>query len=197
MLRTQVLRQARASQARTIGIVSAAGGEGKTLTAVNLALSVAAEPNQTVLLVDLDLQRPGVARLLALPADRGLEGYLAGSGSIAGCFWRIEGIARLSVLPSLALPDGGSEVLAGVPVKELLHDLKCRYEDRLVLVDLPPALLSDAVLTVAPLLDAVLVVGCEGRTRREDLTRLREILGGVRVLGTVLNCATDFERRSY
>jgi Mrp family chromosome partitioning ATPase len=197
MLRTQVLRHARACHARTIGIVSAAGGEGKTLTAVNLALSLAAEPNQTVLLLDLDLQRPGVATLLDLPAERGVEEYLAGTGSIAGCFWRIEGIERLSVLPAFALPTAASEVLAGARVKELLHELKSRYQDRLVLIDLPPALLNDAVLTVAPLLDAVLIVGCEGRTRRDDLSRLREMLGGVALLGTVLNCATDFERRAY
>jgi Mrp family chromosome partitioning ATPase len=197
MLRTQVLRQARALQARTIGIVSAADGEGKTLTAVNLALSLAAEPNQTVLLVDLDLHRPGVARLLDLPADQGLEDWLAGSGPIAGRFWRIQGIERLSILPAVVPVSGSSELLAGAPVKELLQDLKSRYEDRLVVIDLPPALLSDAVLTVAPLLDAVLVVGCEGRTRREDLARLREVLSGVRLLGTVLNCASEFERRAY
>jgi protein-tyrosine kinase len=197
MLRTQVLRQARALQARTIGVVSAADGEGKTLTAVNLALSLAAEPNQTVLLVDLDLHKPGVAALLDLPAEQGLEEWLAGSGQIAGRFWRIQGIERLSILPAVVPVRGSSELLAGTPVKELLRELKARYEDRIVVIDLPPALLSDAVLTVAPLLDAVLVVGCEGRTRREDLVRLREILSGVKVLGTVLNRASEFERRAY
>lgn len=197
MLRAQVLRQARAMRARTIGIVSAAGGEGKTLTAVNLALALAAEPNQTVLLVDFDLQQPGVARMLDLPAEQGLEEYLAGTGSIAGRFWRIAGVERLSVLPAVASLSGSSELLASAHVKDLLHDLRSRYEDRLILIDLPPALLSDAVLTVAPLIDAVLVVGCEGRTRREDLVRLRETLSGVPLIGTVLNCAADFERRAY
>jgi Mrp family chromosome partitioning ATPase len=197
MLRTQVLRQARALHARTIGIVSAATGEGKTLTAINLALSLAAEPNQTVLLVDLDLHRPGIAALLDLPAEQGLEEWLTGAGQLAGRFWRIQGIERLSILPAVAAVAGTSELLAGTPVKELLQDLKSRYEDRLVVIDLPPALLSDGVLTVAPLLDAVLIVGCEGRTRREDLVRLRELLGDAQILGTVLNCASDFERRVY
>jgi|ERR1700683_323362 protein-tyrosine kinase len=197
MLRAQVLRQVRALQARTVGIVSAADGEGKTLTAVNLALSIAAEPNQTVLLVDLDLRRPSVAGLLDLSAEVGLEDYLGGEGQLAGRFWRIEGIERLSVLPAIAPLWGSSELLASPRVKDLLEELKTRYTDRLVLIDLPPALLSDEVLTIAPLLDAVLVVGREGRTRREDLTRLREMLGNVKLLGSVLNCASEFERRAY
>jgi protein-tyrosine kinase len=197
MLRAQVLRQVRALQASTIGVVSAADGEGKTLTAVNLALSIAAEPNQTVLLVDLDLHRPGVAQLLHLPADQGLEEYLSSEGPLAGGFWRLDGIDRLSILPSIAPLSGSSELLAGPRVKELVYELKTRYADRLVLIDLPPALLSDDVMTIAPLLDAVLVVGREGRTRREDLARLREVIGGVRLVGSVLNCASEFERRAY
>jgi protein-tyrosine kinase len=197
MLRTQVLRQLRALEARTLGIISAADGEGKTLTAVNLALSLAAEPNQTVLLVDLDLQRPGVAQLLGLPAEQGLEECLTDSGSLAGCFWRIEGIERLSILPAVAARARSSELLAGTRARELLQELRTRYSDRVILIDLPPALLSDDMLTIAPLLDAALVIICEGRTRREDLTRLHEIFGDVRLLGTVLNRATEFERRTY
>jgi len=197
MLRTHVLQKARALQARTIGIVSAADSEGKTLTAVNLALHIAAEPNQTVLLVDLDLRHPSVAPLLGLPVEQGLEDYLGAQGQIAGRFWRIEGIERLSILPAVTPLAGSAELLTSARVKYLIHALKSRYADRMVLIDLPPALLSDDVMRIAPQLDAVLVVGREGRTRREDLTRLREILAGAHVLGTVLNCASEFERRAY
>ena len=77
MLRTQVLQRARTHGLTTLGVVSAVNGEGKTLTAVNLALSLAAEPNQTVLLLDLDLRRPAVARTLGLAVERGLERGLA------------------------------------------------------------------------------------------------------------------------
>jgi protein-tyrosine kinase len=64
MLRTQILQRARAHGLTTLGVVSATNGEGKTLTAINLALSLAAEPNQAVVLLDLDLRRPAVARTL-------------------------------------------------------------------------------------------------------------------------------------
>jgi Mrp family chromosome partitioning ATPase len=197
MLRTQILRQARAHKLRMIGIVSAVDGEGKTLTAVNLALSLAAEPNQTVLLVDLDLRQPGVAELLWLGAEQGLDSWFEGAAALADLFVRLEGIDRFRVLPTLKPVAGSSELLASAAAQELLAELKDRYENRLIIVDLPPVLLADDFLTVAPHLDCVLLVVREGRSRREDVSRMKELLGGVRVLGTVLNASRESEHRSY
>jgi len=197
MLRTQFLQRVRAHQLRTIGVISAADGEGKTLTAVNLALSLAAEPNQTVLLIDLDLRRPSVATVLDLPAEQGLEAWFTGQAPVDDLFWRLSGVERLLILPTVAPLAGSSELLAGARVKELLHELTTRYADRLVMLDLPPLLLADDVLTIAPLLDAVVIVASEGRTRREDLARMNELLGPSRVLGTVLNRASESEKRAY
>jgi Mrp family chromosome partitioning ATPase len=198
MLRTQLLRQARANRLRMIGVVSCADGEGKTLTAVNLALSIAAEPNQTVLLVDLDLRRPSIARLLGLDVLSGLDAWFEnGDLAVADLFVKLEGIERLRVLPALYSVTGSSEALAGARTHELLTELKTRYTDRVVILDLPPALLTDDVLTVAPMLDGVLLVVSEGRTRREDVARARELLGSVRILGTVLNLASESEKRTY
>jgi Mrp family chromosome partitioning ATPase len=198
MLRTQLLRQARTHQLRMIGVVSCADGEGKTLTAVNLALSTAAEPNQTVLLVDLDLRRPSVATLLGLDVPLGLDSWFdKQDGAVADLFVKLEGIERLRVLPALRPVAGSSEALAGTRTHELLTELKTRYADRFVILDLPPVLLTDDVLTIAPLLDGVLIVVSEGVTRREDVARLRELLGSVRVLGTVLNLASESEQRTY
>jgi len=198
MLRTQLLQMARTDKLRMIGVVSTADGEGKTLTAANLALSVAAEPNQTVLLADLDLRRPGVGKLLGIAADTGLDAWFDGSAAdVSNLFVMLEGIERLRVLPTMRPVVGASEALAGARTKELLAELKNRYADRLVILDLPPVLLSDAVLTIAPLLDGVLLVVSEGRTRRDDVTRARELLGRVRILGTVLNTSGESEQRGY
>ena len=197
MLRTQVLQRARAHNLATIGVISSAHGEGKTLTAINLALSLAAEPNQSVLLVDLDLRRPSVARVLGLPVDCGLDAWFAGTAKIEDLWYGIEGVDRLFVLPTLTPVPQSSEVLAQPATRRMLADLKERDPGRLLIVDLPPALLSDDALTVSPQLDAVVLVVTEGRTRREDVSRVLELLGKTRVIGTVLNRSSESERRAY
>jgi protein-tyrosine kinase len=197
MLRAQLLPQVRAHKVRALGVVSAIDGEGKSVTATNLALSLSAEPNQTVLLVDLDLHKPSIASLLQLEPSQGLESWFNGTAEAAELFVRLEGFDRLRVLPAFAPLAGSSEALASGRATQLLTELRNRFSDRLVVIDLPPVLLTDDMLTVMPHLDAVLVVVTEGRTPREDLMRLRELLGSVRVLGSVLNQATESERRAY
>src|ERR1700732_2569020 len=123
MLRTQVLQRARSHGLTTLGVVSAVNGEGKTLTAVNLALSLAAEPNQTVLLLDLDLRRPAVARTLGLAADRGLETWFTGDQPIKNVCYGIEGVERFYVLPTLVPMTGSSEILAGLATRRLFNEL--------------------------------------------------------------------------
>ena len=199
MLRTQILQTSRAHNLTTLGIVSAVNGEGKTLTAINLALGLAAEPNQTVILADLDLRRPAVAHTLGLRPERGLEAWFSGDEPTKNVCYGIQGVERLYVLPTLSPVPGSSEILAGLGTRRLLNDLKGRDRDpgRLILVDLPPVLLSDDALTIAPLLDAVVLVASERRTRREDIVRVMELLKNTRVLGTVLNCSTESEQRAY
>jgi protein-tyrosine kinase len=197
MLRTQVLQRARSNALTTLGVVSAVNGEGKTLTAVNLAMSLAAEPNQTVVLLDLDLRRPTVARTLGIAAGRGLETWFGGDEPIKNVCYGIEGIERFYVLPTLAPVSGSSEVLAGIATRKLFNELKGRDPGRLLVVDLPPVLLSDDALTVAPLLDAVVLVVNERRTRREDVVRVVELLGNTRIVGTVLNRSSESEQRAY
>lgn len=197
MLRTQVLQRARSHGLGTIGVVSAVSGEGKTLTAVNLALSLAADPNQTIVLLDLDLRRPGVARTLGLAPERGLETWFNGDEPVKNVCYGIEGVERFYVLPTLSPVSGSSEMLAGIATRKLFNELKGRDPGRLLIVDLPPVLLSDDALIVAPLLDAVVLVVNERRTRREDIVRVVELLGNTRIVGTVLNRSSESERRAY
>ncbi|HEV7441287.1 MAG TPA: P-loop NTPase, partial [Steroidobacteraceae bacterium] len=172
-------------------------GEGKTLTAINLALSLAAEPNQTVMLIDLDLRRPAIAQTLGLEADYGLETWFGGDDPTKRVCYALEGVERLYVLPTLAPVAGSSETLAGLGTRRLLNELKDRDSGRLLIVDLPPVLLSDDALMVAPLLDAVVLVVNERRTKREDVARVIELLGNTRIVGTVLNRSSESENRAY
>lgn len=197
MLRTQILQRARANGLHTIGVVSAVNGEGKTLTAINLALSLAAEPNQTVMLVDLDLRRPAIARTLGIKPASGLESWLGGDDPPKNVCYGLEGIERLYVLPTLSPVPGSSEALADLGTRRLLNEIKDRDGSRIVILDLPPVLLSDDALTVAPLIDAVVLVAHERRTKREDVARVLELLGNTRVIGTVLNRSSESESRAY
>ncbi|HEV2703521.1 MAG TPA: CpsD/CapB family tyrosine-protein kinase [Steroidobacteraceae bacterium] len=197
MLRTQVLQRARTHHLSTIGVVSAANGEGKTLTAINLALGLAAEPNQFVLLMDLDLKRPCIAQHLRLPVHSGLEAWFSGAARLEDLWCGLAGAERLFVLPTLAPVPDSSEALASAGTAKMLQDLKERDPGRLMIIDLPPVLLSDDAITIAPHLDAVVLVVTEGRTRREDVSRVLELLGNTRVIGTVLNQSTESEKRAY
>lgn len=196
MLRTQVLQRTRQNGMRCIGVVSAANGEGKTITAVNLAMSLAAEPNQSVILVDLDLRRPTIASLLGLAVTRGVESHLNGPDTVDGLWRRCAGHERLLVLPAVTPQADSAEILAGTSAATLIKTLRSVHGAPLVLVDLPPALLSADVLAFAPLLDAVVLVVSEERTRREDIQRVFELLSNTPIIGTVLNASAEAEART-
>ncbi|MDE2451225.1 MAG: CpsD/CapB family tyrosine-protein kinase [Gammaproteobacteria bacterium] len=197
MLRAQLLHRARSSGLSAIGMVSSASGEGKTLTAVNLALSLAADPNQKVTLIDLDLRRPAVAETLGITPPLGLETWLTGEYPVASALYGLEGVERLTVVPTLAPLVAASEALAGSKTRDLLDTLRTMDGRRLLIVDLPPALLSDHVLTASSLLDGFVLLVAEGKTLRDDVERVFELLGRDRILGTVLNRSSDSEQRAY
>lgn len=197
MLRTQLRQLVRDQQHRIIGVVSATAGEGKTLTAINLALALAADPDLAVMLVELDLRHPSIADVLGLRSEHGLDAYIAGLASLAQVDCALEGIERLIVLPARTPVANSSIALAGPRIQDLLRNLRSAPAGQIAIVDLPPVLLSDDVLTIAPALDGVVMVGREGHTKREDLQRMKEMLGGVRILGSVLNQASESETRGY
>ena len=114
--------------------------------------------------------------------------------------WGYAGLLAPRLATAQAVLDvetGGGEVLAGVATRRLFNELKGRDPGRLLVVDLPPVLLSDDALMVAPLLDAVVLVVNERRTKREDVIRVVELLGNTRIVGTVLNRASESEKRAY
>lgn len=197
MLRAQLLQRARSGGLVAIGIVSSASGEGKTLTAVNLALSLAADPNYDVTLVDLDLRRPSVAEVLGIFPPMGLDTWLAEDRPLSSVLYALEGIPRLSVVPTLVPMPAAAEALAGSRTRSLIEALRAVDGRRLLVVDLPPALLSDHVLTVSPLLDGFVLLVTEGKTLRDDVERVFELLGRDRIVGTVLNRSSDSEQRAY
>lgn len=186
ILRTQVLQRLAARSGSTLAITSPGTGQGKTLTSINLAMSLAAKLDHTVLLVDLDLRRPSVHRYLGLTVQRGIGDYLKGEAPISDILVN-PGIDRLVVLPGKDQVANSSEMLASPRMTRLLTELKSRYASRIVVFDLPPLLVGDDALTVVAQMDAVLLVLDEGRTKKTEINRSTLMLKSSHLIGTVLN----------
>lgn len=186
MLRTRVLQQMQDHGWKSLAITSPGPSEGKTLTAVNLALSLAMEVNHTVLLVDLDLRRPTVHRLFGYEPESGVADYLFSDMPMSNVLFT-PSVERLVVLPGNTRWDNSSEMLSMPRTREMVEEITKRYPERIVLFDLPPVLVVDDALAFAPLTDAFLLVVEEGETSKPALAQARELLKDAKVLGTVLN----------
>ncbi len=191
MLRTQVLQRLDAHGWRSLALFSPGPNDGKTTTAINLAVSLASDRLHTVLLVDFDFKRPSLAGCLGLSPDLGGDDALTGRAPLEDCLYHPKGFERLVVLPARDTLANSSEILAGPRSRELVAELRARYPERIIIFDLPPVLSADDALSFAPLVECGLVVAAEGRTRRADLVRTVELLNKTPLVGTVLNRAAD------
>ncbi len=190
LLRTRVLHRMQQNNWKTIGVTSAAPGDGKTLTAINLGISVAMEPNYAVLLVDADLRRPAVHSFFGIEPENGLGEYLEAEITVQDVLIH-PGIERFVILPCRKAFRNSSELLTTPRMVQLVQELKARYPSRLVIFDLPPVLVGDDVVAFSSLLDAVLLVVDNGKTRPDELSRAVELLENVNLVGTVLNRSTE------
>lgn len=185
LIRTQILQRT-GGKGATVMITSALPGEGKTVTAINLALSFAREFNQTALLVDADLRQQSVHKVLGFPSSRGLSDYF-----LKGCpfedlmVW--PGIERLTVISGGEGYAGSSELLGSPGMKAVISEMKNRYPERFVFFDAPPLLTSADPLALSSLVDYVIVVVRGGQTPGPSVQRAVQMLPREKVLGTVLN----------
>jgi protein-tyrosine kinase len=186
ILRTQILHKMTKNGFNSFAVVSANQTEGKTLTAVNLAISLAQEVNHTVLLVDFDLGKPSVHQYFGFEPASGIGDYLAGKVSLATALVN-PGLERLVILPGREAIANSSEMLSSPEVVELINDIKSRYQNRIIVFDLPSMLQQDDALAISPYIDALLIVVAEGETSQQALVRTAQLIGNKPVLGTVLN----------
>jgi capsular exopolysaccharide synthesis family protein len=189
-LRAKVLQALHARGKTTVGVTSANHGEGKTLTAINLAVALAMDVNHTVLLVDSDLRNPGVASCLGIEPTLGLSDYLIGKAELSECLVSPK-IDRLSVLPARSRIGNSAELLSSPQMLHLANELKRRYVDRLIVYDLPPVLAVGDAIGFLPSIDVTLLVVRDGATRAADLHHALELLSGCNLIGTVLNGASS------
>lgn len=190
MLRTRIMRRARANGWQILGISSLRQNEGKTYTALNLAISIAAEIGQEALILDLDLRRPSIHTCLGVEDDAfiSLTDYLQGTVDDVSKLIVCPGIDRLGCIMSAMALERPSDVLASPRGQRLFAELRERLpRETVVIVDLPPLLTVDDALAVAPMIDGLLFVVAEGVARRGELLEAEQILQEFNFIGTVLN----------
>ena len=185
-LRTRILQLNGGEGGATIMVTSALPGEGKTLTAINLALTFAREFKQTALLVDCDLRQQQVHSSMGFPSERGLVDYLMDDCPITELFvW--PGVDKLSVISGGRTVRDSCELLGSPGMRDLVHDMKHRYPERYVFFDLPSVLTSADAVAFAPLVDYILVVAQAGRTSLKDINSAVQLLPAHKLLGLVMN----------
>lgn len=194
ILRTQVLQRLNEKNWNTLAITSPGSGAGKSLTAINLAISLAREVDNTVLLIDANLRSPKLDKYFDFHTDYGLSDYLLQDKPLGEMLVHPDGVSRFVVLPAGRAIANSSEMLSSPKMQRLVEEVKHRYPSRIVIFDLPPLLESSDTLAFIPNADATLVVIEEGRTQETELKQAFELLKGNEVIGTVLNKAYSTDK---
>ena len=169
---------------RVLAVSSAVAGEGKTLTAIQLAANMASTGRKKVLLVDMDLRKSGIARELGIASDSGLSEFL--SESVPK-----EKILRNSVVPGLSVIIGGktisspTDMLAGEKFRSLLRELREQFD--LVILDTPPILPVPDAVTISEQVDAFILLFRFSHTPHQLFRQAIDELGERKIVGVVLN----------
>ncbi len=170
----------------TVLITSAVPHEGKSVTALNLAISLAQEYDHTVLLVDADFRRPSIHRYLGIELGRGFSDCLQGEAEIGDVIIPT-GIGRLSVVTAGGEVPNPVELFASQKTDALISEMKNRYHDRFIIFDSPPVLPFAEARTLAHLVDGVLFVVKEQLASQKNVKEAIETLKGCHMLGMVYN----------
>jgi protein-tyrosine kinase len=186
VLRTQILQRTRPRGWNTIMVTSARPREGKTVTAINLAVTFAKEFNQTALLVDCDLKNQCIAESLGLASGLGLVDYLLYDQPMQDLIvW--PGIDKLTIISGGRTIQDSTELLGSPRMEALVQEMKTRYDDRYVFFDVPPLLDVADAIAFAPMVDGILMVVEAGKTAARDINAAAKLIPEEKFLGFVLN----------
>ena len=186
-IRTQFVQRMQENGWTSVAITSPTRGAGSTLTAVNLAVSIAQDFNYTVVLVELDFVKPSFRRMFGFPRQqRGIVDYLLHDTPMADIALT-PGVERLVIIPAGARVSGSSALLSSPKMTCFIEEIRSCYENPIVLFDLPSVLSRDHAMAFAPLVDCALLVVAEGETRVNEVRCALDDLRATNVLGVVVN----------
>ena len=205
-LRSQIYQFRDQNPLKTILVSSGMPAEGKTYVVANLAVSLARNRNNTVLLIDADLRRPALHAILGAPSAPGLTEYLAGTAEVTDILQRNEnpriveggvtrGIPDLAFIPAGAGGDNSSELVANHRIEELVAALSPHFD--WILIDSPPVLpLADASIW-SRMADGILLVTRRGVTEKKQLQRGLEAIERSKLLGALVNSSSNAAHSDY
>jgi Mrp family chromosome partitioning ATPase len=186
ILRTKVLRAMQRNGWTSLGITSPTSGCGKTTMAVNLAFSLAHQPDLRTVLVELDLRRPSMARLIGLRSPQSMASVLQGTRSVSESFVRFGD--NLALGTNAQSVRDSAELLMNARTGEGVAAIKRAFLPDVLIYDLPPMLQSDDVMAFLPHLDCVLLVAGAEKSRLDEVDKCeKDLADQTNVLGVVLN----------
>jgi len=189
-LKSMLLRETKKDFLNTIMVTSSVGGEGKSLTSINLAVALAQELDHSILLVDADLRKPMIHEYLGLEYKRGLSDYLIGEMDISEVMIKT-GIGNLVVIPAGRMVENPVELLSSGKMKALVKELKQRYMDRYVIIDTPPILSCSEGIAIGSYVDGVVFVVQEKKAQKKTVEDALNMIKGLNVLGLVFNNVSE------
>lgn len=191
VIRTRILYPTKKTkEIKTVMITSAVPKEGKSFITANLGISLAQDMDQHSLLVDCDLRRPSLARLLGVSNLTGLVDYLREDLDLPDLISRT-GTDKLSILPSGKPPLNPAELLSSARMKNLVNELSKRYDDRVIIFDSPPVMAAAETGVLSGLVDGVILVVREGVSKKSQIQKTIDTLGKEKILGMVYNDQTQ------
>ncbi len=185
-LKSMLIRDTKQDFLNTIMIASAVDSEGKTLTAINLAVTLAQELDHSILLIDADLRKPMIHNYLGIDYKYGLSDCLREDMDISDILIKT-GIGNLVLLPAGKPVSNPVELLSSEKMKALLKEIKHRYSDRYVIIDTPPLLPFADALVLGAFVDGVLFVIKEGRAQKKLIDNALLLIQDLKVLGVIFN----------
>ena len=196
-LRARILNATAKDFQNTIMVTSSDMSEGKTVTAINLAVAIANEADYTVLLVDADLKRPSVHKYLGIEPEYGLSDYLLGKARLQDILIKT-GIGKLVFLPAGKSTENTSESLSSERMKRLVKELKHRYKDRYLIFDSSPILVSADSIPLSSYMDGIVFVVQATRTTPKTASHALSLIKGSNIIGVVFNAVPkDLAKNLY
>lgn len=196
LLKNNILFPEKGKPPRSIMITSPSPDEGKSFISANLAVSIAQSIDEYVLLMDCDLRKPSIHKLFGLNETRGLSDHLS-SGIPLPSLLKKTFIDKLTILPGGTIPENPSELLSSEQMRHLLSEMKSRYSDRYVIVDTPPPYITSETNAIARVVDGIVIVIRQGKTRKKEVQDIIDIYGRDKILGVIKNFATKSPGSSY